>query len=154
MKEYTLVFVLDEKNKKILLGMKKRGFGMGNWNGFGGKVNPGESVYAAAERELHEECGLTSKQLTAVGTNEFTFADGMQLKVFNFVCTKYTGTVQESDEMKPEWFSYTSIPYDTMWPDDKYWVPFILDHKTTVGTFFFKDQKTIGSQDIKITGIW
>lgn len=33
---------------RVLLGMKKRGFGMGKYNGFGGKVEPGESIEAAA----------------------------------------------------------------------------------------------------------
>jgi hypothetical protein len=26
------------QNENVLLGMKKRGFGQGRWNGFGGKV--------------------------------------------------------------------------------------------------------------------
>ena len=47
-KLYTLAFVLD--SRRILLGMKKRGFGAGRWNGFGGKVDPGESIEGAAKR--------------------------------------------------------------------------------------------------------
>ena len=39
----------------MLLGMKKRGFGTGKWNGFGGKVEVGETVADAAQRELEEE---------------------------------------------------------------------------------------------------
>ena len=31
-------------NGRILLGMKKRGFGAGRWNGFGGKVHDGETI--------------------------------------------------------------------------------------------------------------
>ena len=38
--------------------MKKRGFGMGKWNGFGGKVELNETIYNAAERELKEECNI------------------------------------------------------------------------------------------------
>ena len=41
-KVLTLVYIRDEEN--ILLGLKKRGFGTGKWNGFGGKVQPGESI--------------------------------------------------------------------------------------------------------------
>ena len=33
----TLVFLRE--GSKVLLGMKKRGFGVGKWNGFGGKVS-------------------------------------------------------------------------------------------------------------------
>ena len=39
--------------------MKKRGFGEGKWNGFGGKVEEGETILQAALRELKEECGAS-----------------------------------------------------------------------------------------------
>jgi len=35
----TLAFIY--KGEKVLLGYKKRGFGEGRWNGFGGKVQSG-----------------------------------------------------------------------------------------------------------------
>ena len=44
----TLAFVMEPK--RILLGMKKRGFGMGRWNGFGGKVKTDESIEDGAIR--------------------------------------------------------------------------------------------------------
>jgi len=40
---------------RLLLGMKKRGFGAGKWNGFGGKIEVGETPRAAAIREMKEE---------------------------------------------------------------------------------------------------
>ena len=43
--------------------MKKRGFGMGKWNGFGGKVELNETISSAANRELFEECGLKAHNL-------------------------------------------------------------------------------------------
>jgi hypothetical protein len=33
---------LFRKDGQILLAMKKRGFGAGKWNGYGGKVQPDE----------------------------------------------------------------------------------------------------------------
>ena len=44
----TLAFV--RRQEEILLGYKKRGFGAGNWNGFGGKVETGETIEDAAKR--------------------------------------------------------------------------------------------------------
>ena len=41
-KVLTLVYIRDDE--KVLLGMKKRGFGQGKWNGFGGKVQKKESI--------------------------------------------------------------------------------------------------------------
>jgi 8-oxo-dGTP pyrophosphatase MutT (NUDIX family) len=52
-KEYTLVFCRrlgQNGSREILLGMKKRGFGAGKWNGFGGKLEENESNEAAAKR--------------------------------------------------------------------------------------------------------
>ena len=46
----TLLFVLEPS--RVLLGMKKRGFGAGRWNGFGGKVQMEESIEEAAIRQL------------------------------------------------------------------------------------------------------
>ncbi len=71
-KDYTLVFCLkrsidrsdldlDYSDGSVLLGMKKRGFGAGKWNGFGGKVEKGESNTQAAIRELEEESGIITK---------------------------------------------------------------------------------------------
>ena len=53
MKPTTLVFPIDEQNR-ILLGRKKRGFGANKYNGFGGKLDDGESFRECAIRELYE----------------------------------------------------------------------------------------------------
>ena len=50
-KLYTLALIRNNDN--ILLGMKKRGFGVGRWNGFGGKVHSGETILEAAKRYAH-----------------------------------------------------------------------------------------------------
>ena len=28
--------------------------------------------------------------------------------------------------MRPQWFNIEEIPYDKMWPDDKYWYPIMF----------------------------
>lgn len=42
-KIFTLMFVVEDN--RVLLGFKKRGFGSGKYNGFGGKVELNESIY-------------------------------------------------------------------------------------------------------------
>jgi len=55
----TLCFLFrDEPYPGILLGYKKRGFGLGKYGGFGGKLKDGETLAWAASRELREESGL------------------------------------------------------------------------------------------------
>ena len=45
-----LTLTLVQRENEVLLGFKKRGFGQGKWNGFGGKVEPGETIVNAAVR--------------------------------------------------------------------------------------------------------
>ena len=45
---------------EVVLGQKKRGWMVGIWNGYGGKLEPGETVEQAAARELQEGWPLQS----------------------------------------------------------------------------------------------
>jgi hypothetical protein len=42
-RQATLCLIIDKDKKRILLAMKKRGFGVGKYNGFGGKVKEDET---------------------------------------------------------------------------------------------------------------
>ncbi|XP_052069830.1 oxidized purine nucleoside triphosphate hydrolase-like isoform X2 [Mytilus californianus] len=138
----TLVLVRD--GKRILLGMKKRGFGEGRWNGFGGKVEKQETVIDGAKRELREECGLVSNILEKIGLLKFEFVgDPQLLEVHVFTTEQFTGTVEESSEMRPEWFDTTNIPFDKMWPDDKLWFPLYLKGQKFSGYFLFQGNDSI-----------
>src|SRR3989344_4607404 len=128
--------VLLHQGNLILLGQKKRGFGAGRWNGFGGKVEPGETMRAAAQREVQEECGLQVSNLVQRGQLAFTFAhDPLVLDVHIFSAEEFTGEPHETEEMKPRWFAIADIPYDTMWTDDRHWLPLFLQGKSFVGQF-------------------
>jgi len=128
----------------VLLGMKKRGFGVGLWNGFGGKVGLGETIEAAAKRELFEECGLEAAALEKRGILRFRFATSSEtLEVHVFGVVDYAGEPSETEEMKPCWFKLTDIPFDKMWPDDRHWLPLFLEGKSIDGRFYFLDDDTL-----------
>lgn len=145
--QLTLSFVLSETN--ILLGMKKRGFGAGKWNGFGGKVRAGESLEAAACRELHEEANLTATKLTQAGTLGFVYEDLPDaLDVSVFRVESYLGSPAESEEMRPQWFRIADIPYADMWADDAFWLPLFLDRIKFKGMFVFDRTGTIRTHEL------
>ena len=123
---------------QILLGMKKKGFGAGRWNGFGGKVEAGETIEAAAKRETFEEGGLVAEQVDPFGVFEFSFQQNNEtLEVHVFRVLAYRGQPQESDEMAPRWFALNEIPFDKMWADDWYGLPLLLAGKKFRGSFRF-----------------
>lgn len=112
---------------QILLGMKKRGFGEGHFNGFGGKVEPGETIAEGAARELEEEAGIKCPDLKRTGQIEFVFeGDPCMMEVHVYCGSQVVGEPTESEEMAPQWFPLDGIPLDTMWPDDEEWFPTML----------------------------
>ncbi|KAI8329275.1 NUDIX hydrolase domain-like protein, partial [Choanephora cucurbitarum] len=137
-KVLTLVLVLNEDKASILLGMKKRGFGANKFNGFGGKVEQGETIEDGAKRELMEESEIEALDLQKQGLLLFTFeGDPLALETHIFVAKQYQGQPKETEEMKPEWFALDAIPFDKMWSDDKFWFPILLSHQLFTGHFHF-----------------
>lgn len=143
---------LVHRHPKILLGMKKRGFGVNKWNGFGGKVAGSEDIEATAKRELLEECGLQARQLEKLGFLSFEYPSADEIvETHIFKVSKFTGVPAESEEMRPRWFATDRIPYDQMWPDDRLWLPLFLAGKNFRGRFVFNPDYQI--TDHKLTEI-
>ena len=153
MRDVTLV--LPMRDGQILLGMKKRGFGVGKLNGFGGKLNEGETVIDSAIRELAEEVGLEVgiENLNKMAELTFLFPhredeDWNQI-VHVFFVDSWEGEPKESEEMSFEWHDLDKIPFEKMWDDDKYWLPEVLNGRKIKGKFSFgKDNSTIDAQEI------
>ncbi|HTM68115.1 MAG TPA: 8-oxo-dGTP diphosphatase [Candidatus Binatia bacterium] len=148
-KVLTLCLVTD--GGRVLLGMKKRGFGAGRWNGFGGKVEAGETIEAAARRELREESGIEVPSLAGIGTLTFAFEeDPTVMEVHVFRADAFTGDPVETEEMRPQWFAFADIPFDAMWPDDRFWLPHALAGRRVRGHFVFEGENTIISHELEV----
>lgn len=146
----TLLFLLN--NKKILLAMKKRGFGKGRWNGVGGKIEKDEDEQTAMIRECQEEIEVTPLSYVKVAhpTFQYNGEHGPQLVIVHtYVCHKWNGIPAETDEMAPRWFNINAIPYDEMWDDDKYWLQKVLVGKKLRASFCFDDNDLVTSKEIK-----
>ena len=122
MRPTTLCFPV-RPDGKLLLGRKKRGFGVSKWNGFGGKI------------EAREE------DLDLVGFLDFHFSASPDLDHIGFVyfLRQWQGTVQETEEMEPQWFDPSALPYDEMWKGDRTWIPMLLKKEKVKGIITFAE---------------
>ncbi len=139
----------------LLLGRKKRGFATGKYGGFGGKLEPGETIAAAAARELAEECGLrvSPQELRPVAELTFRFPHqpAWDQIVHTFLVEQWQGEPVESEEMAPAWFLVADIPYALMWDDSLFWLPALLAGKRLRGRFTFRaDNETVERAELEI----
>ena len=143
---------LLKKDNEILLAMKKRGFGIGKYNGVGGKIKQGETPEEAMIRETTEEINVTPIKYEKVGFIEFDeYYKGKKENVaFHlYFVTEWEGEPTESEEMNPKWFNIKDIPYDKMLPDDKHWLPLVLEGKRIKAYFDFDEDWNLISKKIE-----
>ena len=146
--------LLLKQDNKVLLAMKKRGFGAGRWNGVGGKLEPGETVEQALIRECQEEIGVTPTHYWYVGEHDFVqdadVDEPWRMYVYTYLCDEWHGEPAESEEMAPQWFDIKDIPYDKMWGDDQYWMPLVFDGHVVKGHYTFDHNDVMTDHKITI----
>ena len=138
----------------MLLGLKKRGFGEGKLNGFGGKIRPGESPEEAVVREVEEEARVVVDRadLQAVGTLTFVFPfePAFDHLVHVFTTDAWCGEPQETAEMAPEWTALDRLPFHRMWADDPHWLPLVLDGRRVEARFTFaSDNESLSFWEVR-----
>jgi len=134
MKPTTLVFPIDEQNR-ILLGRKKRGFGADKYNGFGGKLEAGESFRDCAIRELFEESGLHGRpedlECVAAFDFQFPFDESLTHVGYVYFLRTFTGNVEETGD------------------GDRQWLPMLLEGKKLKGPIVFgRDNSTVDKMNL------
>ena len=134
MKPTTLVFPIDEQNR-ILLGRKKRGFGADKYNGFGGKINAGESFRQCAVRELYEESGIRvdASDLECVALFDFQFPYDESLTHVGYVY-------------------FVRVTDEHMWEGDRTWLPMLLEGKLLKGPIRFGPDNS-HVEDMRLTEV-
>jgi 8-oxo-dGTP diphosphatase len=141
-----LCYLKDGENYLLLLKAKDR-FGGGFWNSPGGKIEPNESAVDAAKREVLEETGIAIRSLERVGSLSFYFGHGKSRPDWTaevFISSDFHGTRKASAEGELRWFKSSEFPYDSMWEDDRYWIPLMIRGEKFHGAFeFTEDSKKL-----------
>ncbi len=105
---FTTLCMLSDGNGNILVEDRKDP----SWPGIcfpGGHVEPGESFTAAAVREMQEETGLTVLDPQLCGVKQFQTKSGARYVVFFYKATRWTGTLQSSDEGEVFWIPRAAL---------------------------------------------
>jgi len=137
MRQLTTLAIIEDGDR-VLLAMKKRGHGEGWYNGYGGKVEEGETIEKAMVRELKEESGLIAKKFGKRAVLEFFFkGTDKEVETHVFEVSEYEGDLIETDEMVPKWFNKSDIPYSQMWPADRDWMHLFFEGHNIEGEATF-----------------
>ncbi len=152
MQQIISTLLLLRKDNQILLAKKKKGFGMGLFNGVGGKVEPGETIDQAMIRECQEEIHVTPTKYEKLGINtfeEYYKGEKAHLIFHLYVATEWEGNPEESEEMSPQWFNINNIPYNEMFKDDTHWLPLALNNQKFLGYFTFNEDWELTDYTLK-----
>ena len=99
------------KDGDVLLMLRNKEPNLGLWVGPGGKLEPGESPYDCAKRELYEETGLEVNDLYFRGLiTEISPRPDWQWLMFLYVATEFSGTiVEDKREGRLSWCSLSEV---------------------------------------------
>jgi 8-oxo-dGTP pyrophosphatase MutT (NUDIX family) len=142
MQQATICYCM--RDGEVLLGLKKAGFGKGKYNGFGGKIDPGETNEEAAARELFEESSLATdpSSLQKIAQIKFYFGEKPKFECHAYIARTWDGDPVETDEMAPQWFSIDALPLSNMWVTDSIWLIPALRGEHVRGDMHFDETGT------------
>lgn len=136
----TLVFPC--RRDQVMLATKMTGIGVGYLNGWGGKVEPDESIHACALREFTEETGGARVTKFTIEQDRFRNVgvvhvsnhgeDGRisKAEVFVYVVREWVGDIVSTEAMrKPTFYNIQHIHKLHLLPGDKFWLPHFLTRR-------------------------
>jgi len=105
--------VYVRKDGKVLFGLRKGGYGAGEWCAPGGKMEMNESPEECAIRETREETGLEIEHVRFIAITNDIHPVGTHYVTICFVADWKSGEVEnrEPDKCeKWEWFAWEKLP--------------------------------------------
>jgi 8-oxo-dGTP diphosphatase len=135
------------ENEQVLLAQRKKEPFIGYWIAPGGKIEPGESPYQCAVRELLEETGLSAQNPRLRGiVTETSARPDWQWMIFIYVVTSFSGTlISDQIEGMLKWYPLANI-VDLYMPEaDCIFVPRVLDLNLPIyqATFHYDDNLSL-----------
>jgi 8-oxo-dGTP diphosphatase len=124
----TLIFLTRTEHVLLIKGAPHKRLWANRYNGFGGHLEPGEDVRAAAHRELLEETGLTSPDLRLCGTIVIATGQNPGILLFVFTGTCPDGEPRPSAEGEPVWVAVSDLPTLPLVEDLPALLPRVLAH--------------------------
>ena len=129
----TLAYILSPDRRQVLLihrNARPDDQHLGKYNGLGGKIDPGEDIVAGMRREIHEEAGIDSVDLSLRGTISWPGfgKHGEDWFGFIFLISRFSGEPFASNsEGALEWVDIDRIGELPLWEGDRHFLPLIFD---------------------------
>ena len=136
--------LLQERPREKLWG--------GMLNGPGGKIEAGETSHEAIFREVVEETALQLDGFEARGAIELLLSapKPMVLKVDIFLANSFSGE-PVAREGQLAWYERDNLPFERMWPDQRYWLPAVLDgYSVAAKVQYTTESLVVSKMDIQI----
>jgi 8-oxo-dGTP diphosphatase len=131
----TLIFITDGERVLLIRGAPTKRLWANQYNGLGGHIERGESVLAAARRELVEEAGVSVDDLRLVGTLVVDASDHSGICLFVLRGSNPTGVVVASPEGQPEWIKISELGIYPLVEDLYRVLPRVLEAKKSEAPF-------------------
>ena len=97
---------------------------------------------SATSRASAKKCTLMSASHAYTCASVFCACMPSPQKVHVYEAASWSGSPEETEEMKPRWFDITQMPSE-MWADDSYWFPLFTSGVSFKGQFTYADDDTI-----------
>lgn len=156
----TLVFPI--RDNAVLLGLGRKGYNKGLWNGYGGKCEPGDtSIRHTAVRELEEESGLGVQPEDLQYHGHMTFVwhsevpglgvhAAREVIVHVYSTVAWQGDPIETEAMStPTWFPVMGVPFAQMPPDNIHWLPLVFAHKAFIGRVRYSSMRVVEESHVE-----
>lgn len=145
-----LVRTAEDGTKLVCLAEKRRGFRQGKLNGYGGKLEEGETLEACALRETADESGIVPLQMHKVAEVYF-YDPGLTHECHVFVCEQWEQEPRDTDEMIfPHWYRLDEVPFERMGQADPLWIPPVLRGERIRATFHYDENNIMFNHVIQL----